>query len=596
MHPFLREMEKLLDQEHEILVRETEIMQKAPLDELIKKGDCIPNIRLERRESFSHHFSFEDNLSKIRRGDYISLESSSRNLKGLVTAIGENWMDVIINSRGTIKPNQEWNAKIFPLDFTSLVKRSLSKLSPGYPGWGLIPFLLGNEPIPSVSGFLQADFQRNSKIFDTLLAHMHNWINQEQIESIQKCLSASYFYGVLGPPGTGKTRCLAVFAETLSRAGYRVLVTAPTHQAVNNALNTIKKVFPERALEKIGDDLMTESLEDGIPNFRYEKGHRKRKGLSDSEVIVGMTFATALSHLVVQRNLLSPEIILVDEAGQLPLSHGITLGLIGGGSIHLFGDDRQMPPVFNAEIVESPLATSVFSRLNERHPDLVFKLSTTYRLNKELCKVIGETFYPDERGGTFLKIPQDFSARKTCDALTMMEKRMGTKASLCWISHGFSDHSDENPQEKDAAVQLFSLLIRDGLSPNDIALVTPFRRQSALIRRELKEAIPHLDPFPIIDTVERVQGITVKVIIYSACASEWKYLNSIKKFFFSPNRLNVALSRATQKVFILASTFLYDGSFGNGNAHDSGVFRKILDQAKEIPLPDFKKNVCSTAE
>ena len=64
MHPFLREMEKLLDQEHEILVRETEIMQKAPLDELIKKGDCIPNIRLERRESFSHHFSFEDKMAQ----------------------------------------------------------------------------------------------------------------------------------------------------------------------------------------------------------------------------------------------------------------------------------------------------------------------------------------------------------------------------------------------------------------------------------------------------------------------------------------------------------------------------------------------------
>ena len=43
--------------------------------------------------------------------------------------------------------------------------------------------------------------------------------------------------------------------------------------------------------------------------------------------------------------------VSVDEAGQVPFVDGMLLSLLGAGSLILFGDDAQMPPVFEDELM-----------------------------------------------------------------------------------------------------------------------------------------------------------------------------------------------------------------------------------------------------
>ena len=59
-----------------------------------------------------------------------------------------------------------------------------------------------------------------------------------------------------------------------------------------------------------------------------------------------------------------------------------------------------------------------------------------------------------------------------------------------------------------------------------------------------------LTTLPIVDTVERVQGITVDIVIFSVCTTDLNTLKSKKDFIFSPNRINVAISRARVKAII----------------------------------------------
>ena len=54
------------------------------------------------------------------------------------------------------------------------------------------------------------------------------------------------------------------------------------------------------------------------------------------------------------------------------------------------------------------------------------------------------------------------------------------------------------------------------------------------------------------DTVERVQGLTVDLVIFSLCTTDIEYASEVAAFLFSPNRLNVAVSRARTKVIIIA--------------------------------------------
>ena len=110
-----------------------------------------------------------------------------------------------------------------------------------------------------------------------------------------------------------------------------------------------------------------------------------------------------------------------------------------------------------------------------------------------------------------------------------------------------------NAEEANTAAELVKALYEQGLSHEDVAVVTPFRLQVRTIRECVSEALPPGSPLPLIDTVERLQGQDVECVIISFSVSDPSYLKSMKSFLFKPNRLNVMISRAKSKVILLAS-------------------------------------------
>ena len=87
---------------------------------------------------------------------------------------------------------------------------------------------------------------------------------------------------------------------------------------------------------------------------------------------------------------------------------------------------------------------------------------------------------------------------------------------------------------------------------SDIAVITPYRRQVRLIREKVIEELQS-EEVPLIDTVERLQGQDVDLIILCFSVSSPQYFKTAKSFLFNPNRLNVMISRAKKKVVIIAS-------------------------------------------
>ena len=114
-----------------------------------------------------------------------------------------------------------------------------------------------------------------------------------------------------------------------------------------------------------------------------------------------------------------------------------------------------------------------------------------------------------------------------------------------------------NYLEADGVVTIMEYALANGLKANQLAVVTPFRRQAAEIRRKLLEKIK-IDNIPIIDTVERVQGISVEMIIISMTASDPDYISSVGDFLdFLQEDLYVLISRAKTKVIIFCSNELF---------------------------------------
>jgi len=82
---------------------------------------------------------------------------------------------------------------------------------------------------------------------------------------------------------------------------------------------------------------------------------------------------------------------------------------------------------------------------------------------------------------------------------------------------------------------------------------------------------------PLVDTVERMQGQEREVIVISFTVSDWNFAGRVEKFLFQSERLNVAVTRAKTKLYLVVSKSLLEYA------------EKCLDgEAKEVFLSLFE--------
>ncbi len=78
-------------------------------------------------------------------------------------------------------------------------------------------------------------------------------------------------------------------------------------------------------------------------------------------------------------------------------------------------------------------------------------------------------------------------------------------------------------------------------------------RERCYVRRLVQLSLGDaLEAVPVANTVERVQGLTVDLVIFSLCSTDIEYASEVAAFLFLPNWLNVAVSRARTQVIVMA--------------------------------------------
>lgn len=97
-----------------------------------------------------------------------------------------------------------------------------------------------------------------------------------------------------------------------------------------------------------------------------------------------------------------------------------------------------------------------------------------------------------------------------------------------------------------------------GLSADDIGIITPYTQQARTIRRTIESGGElHL---PKIGTVEEFQGQERKIILLSTVRTQRRHMIYDEKyslgFLASPERMNVAISRARALLVIFGSRTL----------------------------------------
>jgi len=225
------------------------------------------------------------------------------------------------------------------------------------------------------------------------------------------------------------------------------------------------------------------------------------------------------------------------------------------------------------------VTASVFEHLHNRYGSHM--LDMTYRMNDRLCDVIGETFYGGRLKSAVPDRRMPFVPGGKMDEVLDPEQPV----VLARVDH-LQPGMRSGEEAAVVAGVLEDLRRQHRLPPEQIAVVAPFRAQVRLIRSALQRAeVPDQEKV-VVDTIERMQGQEREVIVISLAVGDPDTLSSRAEFFFSTNRLNVAMSRARTKVVLVASKGAFQAlPMSPESLRAASLFKTLYRRLPQVVLP-----------
>lgn len=384
---------------------------------------------------------------------------------------------------------------------------------------------------------------------------------------------------LLGPPGTGKTFtiaamiCGAISARKKQGLPCRVYISGFTRNSIANVLEYLQSFaqkYPELQDLQLGYDQDNNVLNaKGIPQVR---GSNLNEYLDVEHSVLGGTVWSMFKFLDKNHHLskearkgLQPsrqaavfDLLVIDEASQLPLTHSLMAmaGLKADGRIIVCGDNNQLPPIFSTDldIEDSVAEVSIYDFLVQ-HNFPEFGLNETFRLNRPLVQFPSQAYY----NGNYVSAPPvaerriEYIENWTMGLPKWIEAILDPNIPMVVMIHDGPDAGKINKLEGEL-VQVLTAHLHQVLPPDpdhfwheQLAVISPHNKNNEYLRNILKS----VQPDPYVDTVDRFQGRERDCIVYSMCVSDPEFAKNEGGFLFSPERLNVAITRARSKLILV---------------------------------------------
>lgn len=390
---------------------------------------------------------------------------------------------------------------------------------------------------------------------------------------------------IWGPPGTGKTTTLIkwllwLFQPEKSGSWPTILLTAPTHVAVNKLLTDLLEKAPwladesvrycspdriadtgletvwhqelmsvlDRARRGVGRDMQTDRWEN-LLEIREGREAAARWLLGARHIhVVTCTGMARRDYGLLGRNF---DIAIVDEAGKA-FGAELMIPCSAAQRVLLVGDHNQLPPTVTSdsldpkigyrlplEEVRELLERNTFQDTFEQLPaEKKAMLTKQYRMHVHIGSVVSQLFYDGKleshrTGGEWSLTQKRLTFLDFSKVRTYRHKRAK-----------FSD-SQENPTERAVLRALLQELSQNNPGTiQTLLIVCPYKAQRLAVQQEMRKK---RYSFKIeAATVDAVQGGQADMVILLMTRSSGSV-----QFLLDRHRLNVALSRAREAVIIL---------------------------------------------
>lgn len=384
-------------------------------------------------------------------------------------------------------------------------------------------------------------------------------LNDSQNTAVRKALGCSHFSIIQGPPGTGKTYTIAKLCAKLVEQGLKVFITGPTHTAINNCLIAVAKDLKDKSkIVKIGEKYQaTEILDNPWITRKTRLSYYSYVGnnnFSQMGFVIGATPFALCFPAAKKLEAWNFDYIIIDEAAQVSMPLALA-AMTSGKKVIFVGDHMQLDPIIPKNTDNWLFGSSVFKRMVDLYPDQVVLLNQSYRLNKNLIDIPNQLFYAGKISSC-CPIKDDFK-----DFLCRSHPEIINHSSneLLIIHHDFGALG-RSPFEAEMIADMVLDLLYNGVNLDHIGIISPYRAQIREIKRALVEKNvlneDNLDSI-FVDTVERMQGQEKDYIFFSLANCNPEVVEDRLDFFYSPNRLNVAITRAHIKCITLTNEKIF---------------------------------------
>lgn len=399
-----------------------------------------------------------------------------------------------------------------------------------------------------------------------------------------------------GPPGTGKTTTLGALVASLlqQQPQARILMISSTNSAVDQALVAVDDKLAElgydtrsagslrMSCKRIGqnfeaglyadrrhllpqrDKTIIQALIDHLVNRPSEQDTalfaqwRATEDLLRSKLreqnaelysmpgLVAMTSTRAAFDFQFLTARAPFDYLLVDEASQVSLAYAFAL--LPLGRVALFaGDPAQLAPIVQDTSAGCLrwLGESIFALQEKLAPSSArIRLNEQSRMTAKICEVVGGEFYE----GDLVVCP-----RVTADARWLAERKPAGVLQpftivpvACEGSFNAQWGGPIRPESAELILQVCKKLLHD-VPPKEIAILTPFRSQRALLKKMLRaDDIRDVK----VSTVHRAQGSERLIVLFDPVQAASTFLDSK----LGRRLTNVALSRAKGAAYVFMSS------------------------------------------
>ncbi|EXJ72719.1 uncharacterized protein A1O5_03866 [Cladophialophora psammophila CBS 110553] len=409
-----------------------------------------------------------------------------------------------------------------------------------------------------------------------------------------------------GPPGTGKTSTIIGLLQKLlkeEKAG-RILVAAPTHNAVDNVLRQymrkaldIDPSLPQpirvsTEMTKVSEDLKTYTIDAmlGKDLNQYPAARRKAiERVSKARLVFTTCVGAALGLLRKQ----SFDTVVIDEASQqtesaslVPLVKGCQRGI-------LVGDHVQLRATISPHACTLDFDVSLMERLWVEASDNDIgrvMLDTQYRMHPSLCTFPSHEFY----GSRLLSADICHTINIPVSSFPWPKRAVNAQNSAsasdravfvqCSDAEDLGRKSKVNQIQAKICKEILRLLttapesdqkcagMGSSSPPPSIAILTPYARQAELLRQYCGgHAVSSIDGF---------QGQEADVIIFITVRCN---LQGEIGFLKDMRRLNVALTRAKAGLIIVGDRSTLTRKKGQEEA--CRVWDRLIETCSRVQLP-----------